>query len=529
MKKDRGEMFIAERVAEFADGLSLDKIPKDVVERAKIQILNNLAAAYAGFSASRDEFSKLKKNLETFFRSDEHGVPVPVVGLGDSSLPVSLILNSSMSMVHDWDDYLFAGHTGHSAVFASLATSIYAKATGKDFLTAVVLGNEVGARMGISCVFGPLNGQMMSFIHGAICCTVYLKIIGEEKRIPDALSFYFSQPPFPSPAGFMSGKTKYFTASLPSLSGLLASQIALSNFSCHRGIFEHRNGFLSNFSFKPIKEAFDDMGKVWLSKTLSYKYYPGCAYVLSPLEAFLNIKRKEGEKVRPEKIENILVRTSHITYLMDKMSSGFITDFTSHIPTNFSTYISIALASIFDEFTTESFSHILKNKSKIAAMCGKIKVKPDFAMTQSIINSLNTSFPYLTKGLSVKKITESLMRLSKMGLLIRPGISDIPKVLETLFWRAFGSVSGSGFDHSEQLDNFSLPFSAEVKVVTKDTEIKEFVKIHRGAAGYPLSEIKRDISEKFLSSARKIYSEKKSNEILSRIENMEKEKVVDIF
>ena len=55
----------------------------------------------------------------------------------------------------DFDDYLFAGHTGHSAVLASLAYAEREGLPGRDLLCAATLANEVGGRLGAAFLLGP--------------------------------------------------------------------------------------------------------------------------------------------------------------------------------------------------------------------------------------------------------------------------------------------------------------------------------------------------------------------------------------
>ena len=96
---------------------------------------------------------------------------------GKSYAPAEAALaNAAYSMAQDFDDIIWMGHTGHSAVFASLAVAEHEEKSTRDLLTAVVAANEIAGRIGGSCFFGPLNGQMWTFIHlvGAAAATAKL-------------------------------------------------------------------------------------------------------------------------------------------------------------------------------------------------------------------------------------------------------------------------------------------------------------------------------------------------------------------
>ena len=104
---------------------------------------------------------------------------------GDFSVPGSnkkvsfndaLYIYSTLSMILDYDDYIFMGHTGHSAVWDSLLTSILNNKSSKEFLNGVVIGNEAGGRVGGSVLLGNQNGQMWSYLHGINSVLIFGKL-----------------------------------------------------------------------------------------------------------------------------------------------------------------------------------------------------------------------------------------------------------------------------------------------------------------------------------------------------------------
>src|SRR6185436_7415592 len=72
-------------------------------------------------------------------------------------LHTACYVNAAASIAFDYDDYLFAGHTGHSAVLGALAFGEAAGAAGADVITAQVVANEVGGRLGAALLLGPHN------------------------------------------------------------------------------------------------------------------------------------------------------------------------------------------------------------------------------------------------------------------------------------------------------------------------------------------------------------------------------------
>src|SRR5258705_7060569 len=89
---------ICEEIAEWAVGLSSDDLPASVRERAELQAVCVAAGRAAGEEAA-GRFAAVA-----------------------SDGPVGEIYRSAAaSIAHDWDDYLFMGYTGHSAVPAAAA------------------------------------------------------------------------------------------------------------------------------------------------------------------------------------------------------------------------------------------------------------------------------------------------------------------------------------------------------------------------------------------------------------------------
>ena len=101
-------------VAEFAADLRYEDIPPRVHDRTKAQFLSVLAAIHAG-RHSEGAVSALEA-ARTWGSGD--GATALLTG---ERLPHhnAIFANACASVSFDFDDYLFAGHTGHSAVCAS--------------------------------------------------------------------------------------------------------------------------------------------------------------------------------------------------------------------------------------------------------------------------------------------------------------------------------------------------------------------------------------------------------------------------
>ena len=151
---------VTERIAEWVAQAQFEDLPRRVTEEAKNQVLSVIASVHAG------HFSDTGRAVSRTVKDWGGGKDATMMPSGErTSLHNALFANTALSMALDYDDYLFAGHTGHSAVLVTLALAEKLGISGKEFLLAQVLANEVEGRVGASALLGPLNGQLWSFIH----------------------------------------------------------------------------------------------------------------------------------------------------------------------------------------------------------------------------------------------------------------------------------------------------------------------------------------------------------------------------
>ena len=207
--------------AAWAADLTLDDVPEDVRHRARLQVASAFAGARAGQTAE-------------WLDADTTGT-ASVVG-GETADPyTAAYTNAAASTVHDYDDYLFMGHTGHSAVFASLAACERAGLDGRAFVESVIVANELEGRLGAAVAVGPHNGQMWAIIHQAGAAAVAARAggaaavtagagdataaaaragatetraRGDADDIAEAVRLALYNPDFPLEAGFIDGESK---------------------------------------------------------------------------------------------------------------------------------------------------------------------------------------------------------------------------------------------------------------------------------------------------------------------------------
>ncbi|HEU5321089.1 MAG TPA: MmgE/PrpD family protein, partial [Methylomirabilota bacterium] len=140
-------MTLAQRLAGFAAGLTLERIPTEVVESVRLRTLDTLGVALA---ASACDFApSLLGALEGW----SSGGPCTVLGARlSASPPLAALANGALAHGLDFDDTHAASIIHASAVVlpAVLAVGEAAGADGPTVVAAAVAGYEAITRLGLA-------------------------------------------------------------------------------------------------------------------------------------------------------------------------------------------------------------------------------------------------------------------------------------------------------------------------------------------------------------------------------------------
>lgn len=381
-----------EKLAEWLCSVKYEDIPERVLERTRCQTVSVLASMYAGLSNEA-----ARAVLAAATRWDKRG-PCTVIPTGQKmALHEAVMVNSALSMALDYDDYLYMGHTGHSAVLASWAITEAEGCSMKEFLTAQVIANELGGRLGASTVLGPQNGQAWSFIHaleGAAIASRLYRLTPEQTAHALAIALY--QPTFTLWPGFMGPGSKVLTSAGPTVTGIQAAEMAREGLTGAREILEHpRKGFWASFTFAALPTMLSGLGSAWLSDTLAYKRYPGCAYIGTTLDALFDVleqfEARHGRRLHAGDVRAISVDASLLTIEMDNISSEHISEFDSLSPVNvnFSIPLNVGIAIAAGRHSGRELRQdfLDEHADEIRLVAGKTELNHDWAMSVAVMRA----------------------------------------------------------------------------------------------------------------------------------------------
>ncbi|MFC1474477.1 MmgE/PrpD family protein [bacterium] len=488
-------------LADWAATVKYEEIPERVVDEAKMQMLSMLGSMFASYSTTAG-----RSLVNAVGRWSDGGSCTLIPEGKKLGLNDALAGNSSLSMLLDYDDYLMAGHTGHSAVLTPLALAELEPISGRELILAQVIANEIEARIGGSVMVGPLNGQMWAFIHAAGAACAAGRIMGlDPKQMNDALGIAMSQPAYPIDAGFLGGDSKLLTAAAPMQSGILAARFAAEGLEGPRDILEADGGFCETFSFVPLYPMLTRLSECWLSDTLCYKIYPGCAYIDSSMDAVFEILAEK--EIDPQNIFKIDVHANIATVKMNDMSRPMIRHEHTHpVTLNFYLPYNIAVGILDGELSPAQFERGRIADPAVWKLARKVRLHHDVAHTGYLIDAVTDliDLRYVLGELSMSSLRNLATRLGPASpLLWLTSGREISHLLSE-GRRALEKFTGISDKRREaslapSASGFGMAFGARVAIQMKaQNRIYEFEqRIPYGAAGRPLDEKRGDVLRKF--------------------------------
>jgi 2-methylcitrate dehydratase PrpD len=536
------------QLAQWVSSLRRDDIPERVLKKARLQILSVLAAVHS--SSHTDTGKKLLAAVQAW----DTGGPCSLIPSGKkASLLNAVFANTALSVAQDYDDYLLFGHTGHSAVLVALLLGEREGTSIQDCITAQVAANEIEGRIGASVLLGPHNGQAWSFIHligGAAASSKLLGLDTEATAHAMAVSMY--QPTYVLMPGFMGPDSKLLTPATPSMAGVQAALLAEKGFTGALDLLENQHGFFQHFSYYPLAFMVSGLGQAWVTDTLAYKIYPGCAYIDTTVDAVLKIredyKKQTGRELEPNQVEEVLVEATTLTTEMDHLSKvGEAFDVLNPVSINFSIPANVAICLLKGRLFGEDLEpDNLKARGKeIKRLADRVVLKHDLNLTARMVGKMNETLDLarLLREVNIVALTSASRRIQKqyqrrmglgagelIGFLRESGPEMRSRVWQGIK-REVGKrltsedkrAEGSGYDLGNlSLENFTMPFSARVTITLKDDmKFTHQQDVPLGGPGHPFEDTSALVKEKYARETGRTLSSEKVKGLLERADALE--------
>ena len=368
------------KLAEWIHDMSWEEMPGKVQEAAGLRVLDLVGA---GLGAVKDP---LMEAVIASYGSRYGRGPASVWGRSEK-FPVEIAAKVNAMLAHtlELDDVHPASKTHGSASIIpaawALAESLHS--SGEEFLTAVVCGYEVTARIGMAL---GVTAHRKKGWHATATCGIFgcaaagAKLLGlETEQIIWALGMAGTQS---SGLWAFLGDGASCKALHPghcAACGLDAAFLAEAGMTGPEHILDAEDGGLlaAMSDDYDLSKAGAGLGEVWEILNMDVKPYPCCRSVHCIIDGVLKIRDKMMEKgLSAEELKEMQVYTYQVGFQQCAVSEGCLNP-KSPLDAKFSSPYGAAAALLFGKVTRQEYEPSVIEDPRVKALIRKISVEPD--------------------------------------------------------------------------------------------------------------------------------------------------------
>lgn len=288
-------MTIAREYARHCSTVAYEDLSDEVVDWAKKHVLDTVGNAVGGYHWSDSGETVLGAARD--LHGDADAGSATVLATGDRLPPqLAALVNGTLAHSLDYDNRHSAGslHVGSAVVTAALAAAEAADADGETFLSGVVAGYDVSARLGMACNprsshergFHP-TGACGSFGATAAVGTIYGLDV-EDLRT--AFGINGSQASGSYQCSLTGGWNKRLHPGLAAKNAFVSVALATNGFTSAEAPIEGDLGFLQAYADRPRPErATEGLGEVFEVTRTKIKPYPLGTFTHVPIALLVEL------------------------------------------------------------------------------------------------------------------------------------------------------------------------------------------------------------------------------------------------
>jgi 2-methylcitrate dehydratase PrpD len=292
-------------LAEFIVKTAFKDLPAGVIKKTKQLILDTLGSALGGYLTDQGGISiGIVKSLGGNPEST-------VIASGAKTSCVNAAFaNAKMANALDCDEVFYNGaHFASPTIAAALALGEREKASGKDVLTAIALGYDATARVGISSI-RPKEALSSFSWHAVGSIVASAKLLGlDQDETLNALGIGCANAPVTClRKSWPETMVKYGDMGVMAYQGILSALLAQMGHTGSKDILEGENGFWRFIGAERCDNTIllNQLGEKWYVLDSSIKPYPACRWIHPALDLF--IKMVKENELRLEEIDTVVVR-----------------------------------------------------------------------------------------------------------------------------------------------------------------------------------------------------------------------------
>jgi 2-methylcitrate dehydratase PrpD len=303
---------VTRALAEHAANLEYQALPRPLIERIKLCVLDTLGVSIGATTLSEEA------NIVVDYVRDLGGKPESrILGYGGRAPAAwAVFANGSLGHMLDYDDVGGGGHVSIATVPVAFALAEkHGGVSGREFLAAIAAGTDIHVRLNQAVDIpdwtmaeGWFATQLFGFISGAATAARLLGL--EVEQTENALGVAYTQ--LSGSRQMAVGAATHLRSMQAGFSGqgaVLAAQLAQRGIVGSREIIEGRYGLFHNYvrTGKADWNAIvGDLGRRFpMLDVHGFKVWPACGYTRATNTATLELKREHS--LAPEDVEAITI------------------------------------------------------------------------------------------------------------------------------------------------------------------------------------------------------------------------------
>ncbi len=366
-----------ERLVDWVAKARLEDVPKRTVDIVKEQVLGIVGTVVAG--AADDGCEEAVRFYREMGGKEE--ATILVYG-GKVPAHDAAFVNAAMARALDLCDSMAPGpHVGAALITATLAASeLVGGLSGKEFLTAVTVGNEAAARMNLSeGAYDGFDPTGICVIFGVVAsASRILRLSSEQTWNALALAFNRCGGSFQSHIDGSLGVR--FVQAWVAQNGLLCARLASRGITGPKNFIEGIYGYLHLYGKDLIKgdEIVAGLGEEYRLERMVFKKYPSCALTQGPTDLALKLMKEES--VSAGDIDSIEFTVP--PYAHKLVGHEFALGTNPRVNAQFNIRYCVANALLRGSSKLEHFEEELIREGKTAELSRRVKVMPDKALNE---------------------------------------------------------------------------------------------------------------------------------------------------
>jgi 2-methylcitrate dehydratase PrpD len=371
-------------LANFVAAGKFEDITADAVTTARNMTLTNIGTLIAG--ATADGVAPLLRHFRELGGKEEstvlmHGGRMPAHHAG--------FINSVMARALDFDDSIMPGaHIGASTVPAALAVAeLMGGCSGRDFLAALTLGTEIGARLNLT------DKQYSGYDPTGICSVfaataVAGRLLGlDESQMHNALALAFNRSGGSYQSHVSGTLAVRLTQGFVTLNGIMCARLAQMGMT---GPADFLTGVYGYFHLYGRDEdgtlaILDGLGESYRLNDTMFKKYPSCGGTQGSTEVILAIMEEHGLVLKD--VESVDIKVTPSTFRL--VGKRFEVGDNPKVDAQFNIRYCVASALLRKGATLNHFDDDAIKEPTIMEIARSIRVAPDESLDARGLTALD--------------------------------------------------------------------------------------------------------------------------------------------